>query len=280
MSYGFNPSGALPRAMKILLIANVAIFLADLLTGGRFIHVWMALDPDRTLHDFQLWRLVTYLFVHDLTPPYMHLLINMLILWMFGTPLVDVMGERKFWWFYITTGVFSGICSLVFFAVTHNPAVIVGASGAIFGLMFAYAHFFPTQQILILLLFPMQARYAVLVFGAIELLSILSVGNIAHVTHVAGALYGWMYFRFEDRAVQFYARWKNRHAVRRELEVKKTAEEAGQVMVDIDPILKKISQSGMGSLTRDEKEMLKKASEIKRKAKSKLISLDDYRKRK
>jgi len=277
MAYGFSPSGTLPRPVKTLLIANAVLFFLDLITHGAFVNTWLALDPERTLHHFELWRLVTYLFVHDLNPPFLHILINMLMLWMFGTPLSETMGERKFYWFYFATGVFSGLCSIVFYSLTHNPTIIIGASGALFGLMFAFAKFFPTQQFLILFLFPVQARYAVLIFGGIELLSILSNDRIAHITHLGGAVFAWLYFMFEERGAMALMRWQNRKGIKLQKAVNKTTEVLGQVMVDIDPILKKISQSGMHSLTKDEKEKLAKASEIKRLQKSKVISLDEYR---
>ena len=279
MSYGFTPSGTLPRALRILLIANVGLFLVDKFTDGQYIRQWLALDPVLTLHNWELWRLATYLFVHDLNPPYFHILINMLLLWMFGTPLVEAMGERKFWWFYLTTGIFSGICSLLFYTITNNPTTVIGASGAIFGLMFAFAKFFPTQQFLIFFLFPVQARYAVLIFGAVELISITSNDRIAHMAHLGGALYAWLYFSFENRGALAIARWKNRKAERAQHAVRRSEEEVGQLMVDIDPILKKISRTGMGSLTQEERDLLEKASELKRKQKGKLISLDEYRKR-
>lgn len=278
MSYGFTPTGTLPRAIRILLIANVVLFLIDLVTSGQYINRWLALDPSRIMEGWEVWRLGSYLFVHDLKTPFLHILINMLILWMFGTPLVETMGERKFWWFYICTGVFSGICTLIFYSIIDRPTIVIGASGALFGLMFAFAKFFPTQQFLILFLFPVQARYAVLIFGAIELLSIMSNGEIAHITHLGGALFAWLYFKFEDRGVEVYSRLKSRKAVKMQKAVRKSEEELGQVMVDIDPILKKISLTGMGSLTKEEKDKLEKASEMKRKAKGKVISLDEYRK--
>ncbi len=279
MAYGFTPSGTLPRAIRVLLLVNVVLFMVDFSTQGQYVRYWLALDPQRTLHQFELWRLFTYLFVHDLSPPFFHILINMLLLWMFGTPLVETMGERKFYWFYVATGVFSGLCSLVFYSFTNNPTTVIGASGALFGLMFAFAKFFPTQQFLILFIFPVQARYAVLIFGGIELLSILSNDRIAHITHLGGALFAWLYFKFEERGAEALVRFQNRKEIKVQKAVKKSAEEMGQLMVDIDPILKKISQSGMNSLSKDEKEKLEKASELKRRQKSKIISLEDYRKR-
>ncbi len=280
MANGMGPGNTMQRPIKILLIANVALFLIDLMTRGAYVHHWLALDPDRTVHQFEIWRLVTYLFVHDLTSPFFHILFNMLMLWMFGTPLVETMGERKFWWFYLTTGIFSGLCTLIFYAITQNPTTVIGASGAIFGLMFAFAKYFPTQQFLIFFLFPVQARYAVLIFGGIELISIMSNDRISHITHLGGALFAWLYFMFEERGANLISRWQNRKVIGLEIAAQKKTVELSQVMVDIDPILKKISQTGMQSLTKDEKEKLEKASELKRQQKSKVISLDEYRKRK
>jgi membrane associated rhomboid family serine protease len=279
MAYGFTPNGTLPRAIRILLIANAAVFLLDLISGGDYIHPWLQLDPVSVMRKWEVWRLGTYLFVHDLRAPFFHIIINMLMLWMFGSPLVQEMGERKFWWFYLSTGVFSGLCSLAFASITGIYAPVVGASGAIFGLMFAFAKFFPTQEFLVLYLFPMQARFAVIIYAAVELLSIMANDHVSHIAHLGGALFALVYFKFEDRGAETLSRWKNRKAVKVQKAVRKTEEELGQAMVDIDPILKKISKTGMGSLTKDEKDKLERASEMKRKAKGKLISLDEYRKR-
>jgi membrane associated rhomboid family serine protease len=279
MADGFNPSGTLPRVLKILLALNVGVWFLDYFTGGRYIYEYLSLDPHQVLHGGQIWRLVTYLFVHDLSMPPMHILLNMLILWMFGTALAETLGERKFWWFYISTGVFSGICSLIFYTATNNNTVIIGASGALFGLMFAFARFFPTQQFLMFFLFPVQARYAVLIIGLVELVSITSHDRIAHITHLGGALFAWLYFRLEDRGASLLGRLKDRKVARVEKAARKREEEMETAMVDIDPILKKISQHGIQSLSKDEKEKLEKASELKRKAKGKVISFDEYRKR-
>lgn len=279
MADGFNPSGSLSRVLKILLAVNIGVFLLDYITRGQYLYTWLSLDPWLVLHQGQVWRLVTYLFVHDINPPFLHLLLNMLILWMFGSPLVETLGERKFWWFYLSTGVFSGICSLIFYTVTNNNTIVIGASGALFGLMFAFARFFPTQQFLMFFLFPVQARYAVIIIGLVELLSITSHDRIAHIAHLGGALFAWLYFRLEDRGASLLGRWKNRRDVRAQKAERKREEEMETAMVDIDPILKKISQHGIQSLSKDEKEKLEKASELKRKQKGKVISFDEYRKR-
>jgi membrane associated rhomboid family serine protease len=278
MSDVFSPSGTVPRAIKILLFVNIGMFLADLLTKQAYLYHWLALNPTLVIQDLQIWRLVTYLFVHDIYSPF-HILLNMLILWMFGSPLVETLGERKFTWFYFSTGVFSAVCTLIFYTFTDNPTTVIGASGALFGLMVAFAIFWPTQQFLLLFLFPVQARYAVLIIGAIELVSITYNDRIAHVTHLGGALFAFAYFKLEGRGADLFDRWRNRKVEKARRAVKRTEAENTQTMIDIDPILKKISISGMNSLTKEEKEKLEKASELKRKQKSKIISLDEYRKR-
>ena len=288
MAYGLSSTGLLPRAVKILIIANVALLLLDYATHalmpayaglpGGIVYRYLALNPGRVTHGLQVWRLLTYLFVHDQTPPFIHILFNMLMLWMFGVPLVHVMGERKFWWFYLSAGFFSALCSLIFYSLTGNPSVIIGASGAIFGLMFAFAKFFPTQQFLMFFIFPVEARYAVLIIGGIELLLITSNDGIAHITHLGGALFAWLYFRYEDRGVMLLGKWKNRKADSLQKAVRKSVGESRESMLDIDPILKKISQSGLSSLTPEEKEKLQMASELKRKQRSNVFNLDEYRK--
>ena len=176
----------LPRVLKILLLTTVGIFLVDYLTKGQFFYQWLVLVPDAVLVKFQLWRLITYMFVHDYSPPILHILFTMLMLWMFGAPLIPVFGERKFLIFYLSAGFFAGLCSMIFYGVTHNPTVIVGASGGLFALLFAFARLFPTQEFLMFFVFPVQARYAVLIIGAIELLLITSNDRIAHIAHLGG----------------------------------------------------------------------------------------------
>jgi membrane associated rhomboid family serine protease len=270
----------LPPVIKWLLIVSVGIFLLDYFTKGRFFYQWFALDPADVTQRGQIWRLVSYMFVHDTTPPFFHVLWNMLMLWMFGAPLVPVFGERRFLVFYLSSGFFAGICSMIFYGVTQNPTTIIGASGGLFALLFAFAKLFPRQEFLLFFFFPVQARYAVLIIGGIELLMITSNDRIAHIAHLGGALYGWMWFSLEDRVMAGWGRWQNRKSIALEKEVRQSEKEAQSVMVDIDPILKKISEKGMNSLSAAEREILARASEVKRKQRSKVIRLDDWRQKK
>ncbi len=278
MSFGYREQ-TLPQPIRILLILNVGIFFADYVTHGNYLFSWLSLDPQRVTHGhYEYWRIVTYMFVHDHSS-FMHILFNMLTLWMFGTPVAQQMGDNRFWRFYILAGVFAGFCSLLFYAITRNDAVVIGASGAIFALMFAFARFFPTSQILLFFFFPVSAKYAVLIIGAIELLLITSNDHIAHIAHLGGALFAWIYLRWEDGGGLLDG-WKHWQTRRRWEKARHETEKMEAAMEDIDPILEKIARHGIQSLTRLEKEKLDRVSELKRRQRgANIVSFEDYRSR-
>ena len=143
---------------------------------------------------------------------------------------------------------------------------VIGASGALFGVMLAFAKFFPDAPV-ILVIFPVPARVAVWIFGAIALLSSMggAGGGVAHLTHLFGLLGGWLYLRFHEPV----AMWVSGHVRRKE---NRRVEKAAEVLMEreeyfdtrVDPILKKISKHGIESLTRQEKAILERASGMKK----------------
>ncbi len=278
MSFGY-PDSTMPRPIRNLLILNIGIFLIDYLTHGEYLYNWLALDPMLVTHGhYQYWRIFTYMFVHD-HGNIMHILFNMLTLWMFGTPVAQEMGENRFWRFYLLSGLFAGLCSLLFYALTGNNSVVIGASGAIFALMVAFARFFPASQILLFFFFPVSAKYAVLIIGAIELLLITSNDHIAHIAHLGGALFALAYLPWEARSgglLDGFNHWQTR---RRWEKARRESEKMQAVMEDIDPILQKISRSGMQSLTREEKEKLDRVSALKRSQRDNILPFEDHRTR-
>ncbi len=195
MSYTFGPGGISP-AVKALIIANVAMFLVAAVVPATTIP--LGLTPSAVFGDLWVWQPLTYMFLHhDL----FHLLFNMLALWMFGTELERLWGTRRFLGFYAVTGVGAALTTLIVsllpfaFATPIYYSITIGASGAIFGLLLAWAIYFPDRPILLFLLFPVPARVFVIIMGAISLwLSITaSGGGVAHVTHLGGLLFGYLY---------------------------------------------------------------------------------------
>ncbi len=232
--YRFNWGGLLTPAIKILLIANVAVFLvqtAALLIFGLEAYKWLitsfGLIPAAVTHGLRFWQPFTYLFLHG---GILHLLLNMLVLWMFGRDLELTWGRQRFLAYYFLTGVGAGLINIIVKSIPllygHQPstAPTIGASGAIYGILLAAAVVFPDRQVWIIP-FPvtLPMRVYVLIIGAIEFFGTLgSTGdNVSHVSHLGGMLVGYVYLRRGSFLYRFRNRisdWKRRR-MRRKFEV-------------------------------------------------------------
>jgi membrane associated rhomboid family serine protease len=195
VSSSFGP-GALTPAIKILIITNVAAFLASLV--APVLKLYFGLSPSSVYGQFAVYQLVTYMFLHADVG---HILFNMLALWMFGTDLERTWGTRFFTKYYFVTGVGAGVVTVLWalspmpYADTLAYSLVIGASGAIYGVLLAYGMYFPHRVILLFLLFPVQAKYAVMIFGAIAFIFSLDAGGggVAHTAHLGGLLVGYVY---------------------------------------------------------------------------------------
>jgi rhomboid family protein len=192
---GSNYSGWLPPGVKWLLISNVAVFLLTLLTalrGNSFVTSWFALVPTEVFPGLQLWRLVTYMFVHGGT---MHILWNMLALWMFGKDIESAWGTTRFLKFYFTAGIVAGLCVVVLSYVFRTDPTTVGASGAILAVMVAFGMMYP-DVVVFLLLFPIKAKYFVMIIAAITILGPFEASQgISHFAHLGGLAFGFVYMK-------------------------------------------------------------------------------------
>ena len=213
-----------PAGVKWLLISNVAIFIlgyfAGLLQLDRPL-AYLALVPERVIKDGFIWQLVTYLFLHGGIG---HILWNMLALWMFGADLESAWGTRRFLQFYFFCGIGAGVCVVIanFVLPWGNPLIpTIGSSGAIFGILMAYAMLFPTRTILFAFLIPIQVKYFVMIIGAIAFLSSFQVNTgVSEFAHLGGLLFGYVFLK-SPKNLQFdlagpvrrqYANWKLRRA--------------------------------------------------------------------
>lgn len=264
----------MPKVLKTLLLLNLGVFVVGLLSDmmrmpwGNLIFAYGALVPDLVWGHWQFWRVGTYMFLHG---GLLHIAFNMLSLWMFGTPLVHQMGERRFLALYLISGLVAGLGSALFYVIGGSGGTyIVGASGAIFGVMLAFARFFPHVQILVFFFFPMPARYAVWVFGGLSFLAGLDGGlggGVAHFTHLFGIFGGWAYLRLEEPVVVWLSNALTaRDRARTQKAVEELVERDEFFDTRVDPILKKISKHGIDSLTRQEKAVLERASVMKKPA--------------
>lgn len=199
LSYALGP-GPMTPAIKILIIVNVVVYLVSMIVPEIVIR--LGLRPDQVFGHFAIWQPVTYLFLHD-TRGFGHILFNMLALWMFGTELERMWGTRFFTKYYFVTGVGAAVTTLLWsisplpYAETIYHTVTIGASGAIYGLLLAYALYFPNRLIYIYLIIPIPVKYFVMIMGAIAFLSSLgtSGSDVATVAHLGGLVVGYLYLR-------------------------------------------------------------------------------------
>ena len=220
----------LTKAVKGLLIANIGIWIVFILIGQGFIFErnyifeWFGLVPGLTVQKFFIWQPVTYMFVHSQSV--FHILFNMLVLWMFGSDLEQRWGLRFFLKYYFVCGVGAALIYLVcvfsyFFITGQGVALgvpVVGASGAIFGLILAYGIVFGERTIYFMMLFPMKAKYFAMIIAGVEIVSLLSSGlnsEISNLAHLGGLASGYLfligYTKFQQRKTRNLSRRNGRN---------------------------------------------------------------------
>jgi membrane associated rhomboid family serine protease len=198
-AYQFGP-GPWTFAIRTIIIASVAVFLVDfaLASAGTIpLSTFFGLRPRAVVEGLQVWQLATYMFLHG---GVFHLLFNMLALWMFGVELERMWGWKYFAKYYAVTGVGAGVCVVLAGLVFDGASYVVptvGASGAIYGVLLAFALYFPNRPILLFMLFPVPAKYAVMIFGGIAFMAAAGDGGggVSHVAHLGGIIVGYLYLK-------------------------------------------------------------------------------------
>ena len=194
IAYSFGP-GPVSPAIKWILIANGVMFLVRLIYEP--VIQYLGLVPELVLESLWLWQPVTYMFLHD--GP-IHILFNMLGIWMFGVELERMWGTKFFVRYYAITGIGAGltviVAGLLPFDATEPAyrAVTIGASGALYGLLMAFAIYFPDRPILMFLIFPVPAKYFVMIVGGLAFLSAPG-SQVSEAAHLGGLVFGYFYLK-------------------------------------------------------------------------------------
>lgn len=214
MNEQYSPTGfrVLPTIVKNLLIINVLMFLATF-TLRKFN---IDLNDILGLHFFKAsgfrpYQIVTYMFMHG---NFEHLFFNMFALWMFGANMENIWGPKRFLLFYLVCGIGAGLCqegvqyiqyatqlanyqnvnmgsSIIPMSQYLNLMTTVGASGAIYGLLLAFGMMFPNSMIYLYFFVPIRAKWFVIGYAVVELISgFVGGGNVAHFAHLGGMLFG------------------------------------------------------------------------------------------
>jgi membrane associated rhomboid family serine protease len=213
--------GPAAKTVKLLIWINTIVYVLQLvgdLAGVQSLAAAFALIPWRVTHELALWQFVTYMFLHG---GVFHILFNMITLYMFGNDLERYWGSTRFLRYYLITGAGAGFCSWL--VGPDSPSAIVGASGAIYGILMAYGLLYPNRIIYLNFLLPIKVKWMVLIMGAVAFFSSLSGGHpgVAHVAHLGGMLVGYVMLRGQgwvQRLLQYRER-QRREKLKRQFEV-------------------------------------------------------------
>lgn len=297
--FSYSRPSFFPPVIKWLLILNVGIFVLGMLpigtypdgTGRVLDHIFLQYGalwpPDSPF--FRPWQYFTTMFLHA---DFFHLLMNMFVLWMFGSEVENQLGPKRMGVFYLLSGLGASLLHTIFTVIDGSGAPAVGASGAISGVMIAYAMLFP-DRIILLFFIPMRAKWAAIFYIGYTVFRGVSnspTDNIAHFAHLGGALTGFILLKTGLHTIianklsgrpardagQFsqpppppgpVSRADRRESARiieaRFRDVPRSAPvnmNFGEDQERIDRILDKISDQGYQSLTQEEKDLLNNAS--------------------
>jgi membrane associated rhomboid family serine protease len=247
---------SLSMAVRTILLLNVGLFILQQFLPAAYLKTF-GLVPAYVLGRAWIWQLVTYMFLHG---SILHIFFNMLFLWMMGSELERYWGSREFVKYYVVTGTGAGVINML--VQPHSTVPIIGASGAIFGLIIAFALAFPDRELLLYFFIRIKAKYFAVLIGFLELISLFALPNagIARFAHLGGLVVGYFYLKWEKYSYPFKhwyggSRRRIEDSARRREEAKER-----KAREEIDRILDKIGREGLDSLTDRERDFLDKQS--------------------
>ena len=250
-------------AIKILVSVNFCIYILQSVSGKEDVFFRLfGLVPSTFMSDLMLWQPFTYMFFH--APFYSsvgisHILLNMLGLWVFGRELEEAWGKTKFLRYYFITGIGSGLITYFFQMGSDNP--VIGASGAVYGILLAYGISYPNRMLYIWGLIPVRSMWLVIIMGSIAFFGLLgNADGISHVTHISGMLIGYVllkkkwrwrdiWFAIRKKTIEFQVQRYEKKSIKNKM-----------LQKDIDVILEKIQKVGFIGLSDREQSKLYEAS--------------------
>ncbi len=266
--------GPLTPMVKRIMVVNGAVFIiqqiANLAYPG-FMENLFGLHHAGFIEEFKIWQIFTYMFLHG---GWLHIIFNLFALWMFAGELEQNWGGNLFLRYYLFSGIGAGLSialmNYIAFINYHTDPVTIGASGAVYAVLLAYGLTWPNRKVLLYFLIPVKIKYLVIAFGLIEFFGTLSMasgraGNISHIGHIGGFIFGLIYYfarlrgrstiapdmkATEKRKTPGFIKSVKLNRKKREIETRVRAKKI------IDELLEKIARSGMSSLSHKEKKDL------------------------
>jgi membrane associated rhomboid family serine protease len=234
------------RAVKWILIINLVMFFVAQFPAAETFLLHIIFNTEQV----RPYQWVTYAFLH--TEP-LHLIFNMVCLFFVGITVEEHLRTREFTYFYLTCAIGGALMGYVVSAFAGG-SLVVGASGAIYGLLYALYRIHPEVQILAFFVIPIKLKYFLVLMGLISFALIFNTSDrTAHFAHFGGLLTGIAWFRYSDSVIYIYQSWKSKRGHQEELKEE-------EIKKSVDQILEKISKEGMGALSKKERQFLNKAS--------------------
>jgi membrane associated rhomboid family serine protease len=265
--------GRVEAGTVVYVVENRNSYLGIWWGKGQTNSGWVETDAVRRnfLGLASFWRYVTYGFCHDRGNMW-HIVFNMYFLWMFGRLVEPIYGSREFLAFYLTAIVASGFCFLGVRGTSQIDVEMIGASGAVMAVVFLAAMHYPREKVYVMFVIPLEFRWLAVLYALGDTFGFVrGVGEIAHVAHLGGAAFGVAYKHYGWR---MYGIWNRLRGgirlprLRSRPKVRLYNPSAGSSKTSrrdldsqVDRILDKISKQGEASLTEDERELLKEASQ-------------------
>jgi membrane associated rhomboid family serine protease len=272
MTKSIRFGGPLTPMVVRIMIANAAVFLFVTVlslfssTIGRAVVHTFALSHEGLAHQFKVWQLFTYMFLHV---DFFHVFMNLFGLWMFSGDLEERWGGGNFLKYYIISGIGAGICIALMNVIIYDAygvsPLTMGASGALYAVLLAYGLTWPNREVLLWFVLPVKMKYLVIFFGLVEFFGSINMasgagGNVSHIGHLGGIITGFIYLKF---IMDGGGEQGGRPGIitqimrKRKLEqTRKRIERRNEAKRIIDELLEKIARQGMSSLTAAERKKL------------------------
>ena len=254
--FSYNPN-LFTDAIKLLVSINFVIFILQSISSSENLFFPLfGLVPKLVWSELMLWQPITYMFLHG---GVWHVLINMFVLWMFGSELERLWGKTRFIKFYFFTGIGAGTVTMIFSYSSMIP--IVGASGAVYGILLAYGLIYPNRKIYLYGIIPIKSIWFVIAVGLLAFISsINNNSNISHLTHLSGMVVAYLilknpfklktiWFSIQKKFIENKLKKENRERFKRK-----------KIELNLNFILDKINREGYDSLTKEEQDRLYKSS--------------------
>jgi|TARA_B110000196_G_scaffold29706_1_gene22365 membrane associated rhomboid family serine protease len=247
------------KGVKLLLILNIIVFLLVEISGMQFelFYSNFGLVPAKVWSSFMIWQPITYLFLHG---GFIHLLFNMFVLWMFGKDLENQWGYIPFLKYYFACGIGAGIATSIFGWGSFTP--VIGASGAIYGLLLAYGLTYPNRLVYLYGIFPIKVKFMVIGMGVIAFFASMTSTNstVSHITHIAGMVVGLIYLqsKLNFKNLKLWLIDRKIHSLN--VKISKRENSDHQLQKKVDKILEKLNTEGWDGLTEAEQKVLHTAS--------------------